>query len=400
MTRLSQAIGRIAPSPTVAMAGRARALKAEGRDVIALAAGEPDFDTPAHIREAAVEAIARGETRYTDVAGTPALRAAVAEKFARENGLEAAPERVIVTSGGKQVIFNAFLATLDPGDEVIVPAPYWVSYPDIARLAGATPVVVPCPAEAGFRLAPGALEAAITPRTRWLVLNSPGNPTGAGYAAAHLAALAEVLRRHPQVMVLSDDIYEHIAFAPFVFATLAQVAPDLADRVLTMNGVSKAYAMTGWRIGYATGPADLIGAMIKLQSQSTTSASSISQAAALAALTGPQDYLAEAQGHFLRRRDAVVAALNAAPGLSCPVPDGAFYVYPSIAGCLGKTSRGGRRIEGDMDFAEALIDETGVAVVFGAAFGLSPHFRVSYAEADATLAEACARIADFCAGLG
>jgi len=395
MAFLSATLERFGASPTVAMTTRAAALRAGGADLIALAAGEPDFDTPAHIRAAAVAAMERGETRYTAVDGTAELKAAVAEKFARDNALVYGPEEITVGSGGKHVIWNALLATLEPGDEAVVPAPYWVSYPDIVRFCGAAPVIVPAGPEAGFRLSAEALEAAITPRTKWLILNSPGNPTGAGYRADDLAALAEVLERHPQVHVLSDDIYEHIAYPGFEFATLAAVAPALKHRVLTVNGVSKSHAMTGWRIGFAGGPAPLIAAIRKLQSQSTTNPCSISQAAAVAALTGPQDYLQEARAAFLRRRDMVVAALNAMPGIDCPEPEGAFYVYPSVAGLIGRKSAAGTLLADDRAVAEALLEEAGVAVVFGAAFGLSPHVRISYAASDADLARAMERIGAF-----
>lgn len=394
--RLSAALSRLRPSPTVAISAQARALKAEGRDVIALSAGEPDFDTPDHIKQAAADAMARGETKYVSPDGLPELKKAVIGKFSRENGLEYALNEVMVTAGGKQAIFNAMAVTLDPGDEVIVPAPYWVSYPDIVRYCGAVAVIVDCPMEGGFRLRPEALEAAITPRTRWVMLNTPSNPTGAGYSADELAALGEVLERHPDVLVLCDDIYEHIAYAPYRFATLAQVAPKLRDRILIINGVSKSHAMTGWRIGYAAGPAELIKAMVTLQSQTVTCASSVSQWAAVAALNGPQDYITESNKAFLRRRDMVAAALNEAPGIDCPVPDGAFYVFPSIAGLIGKTSAGGVKIVDDAAFTSALLDETGVAVAPGAAFGLSPHFRVSYADADDVLRDACGRIKKFC----
>jgi aspartate aminotransferase len=383
----------------MAMTALAAEMRAAGRDVIGLSAGEPDFDTPAHIREAGKAAIDMGRTRYTAVDGIPELKAAVAEKFRRDNGLDYGTDAVSIGSGGKQILFNAFMATLNPGDEVVIPAPYWVSYPDMVRLTGGEPVILPAPIEAGFRITPDQLEAAITPRTKWLILNSPSNPTGAGYSADDLSALAEVLRRHPQVWILMDDIYEHIVFDDFRFATMAEVAPDLKDRTLTMNGVSKAYAMTGWRIGFAAGPVELIAAMRKIQSQSTSNPSSIGQYAALAALTGPQDFLPEHATLFQRRRDLVVGMLNDAEGITCPVPEGAFYVYPSIAGCIGKTSKGGRVIATDEDFATALLDETGVAAVFGAAFGVSPNFRVSYAASDEQLREACARIQDFCAGL-
>ncbi|RVV98406.1 pyridoxal phosphate-dependent aminotransferase [Mesobaculum littorinae] len=399
MRLLSATLDRIRPSPTVAVTDRARALKAAGRDVIGLGAGEPDFDTPDHIKAAAIRAIEAGETKYTAVDGMDALKDAVAAKFARENGLDYGRDEISVAAGGKHILFNAMLATLDPGDEVVIPAPYWVSYPDIVRLAGGTPVILPCAMAAGFKLTPEALRAALTPRTKWLVLNSPSNPTGVAYTRDEIAALAEVVRDFPDLHVMSDDIYEHLVYDGFEVATIAAVAPDLRDRVLTCNGVSKAYAMTGWRIGYAGGPAHLIAAMRKLQSQSTTNPSSISQHAALAALEGPQEFLADFRRAFARRRDLVVARLDTVPGITCPRPDGAFYVYPDISGCLGKTSPGGTLIDSDEAFATALLEEAGVAVVFGAAFGLSPHFRVSYATDDETLQRACDRIGDFCAAL-
>ena len=399
MSFLSQTLARVKPSPTIAITTRARELAAEGRDIIGLSAGEPDFDTPAHIREAAKAAIDAGHTRYTAVDGIPELKRAICDKFARENGLDYAPAQVTVGTGGKQILYNALMATLNPGDEVIIPAPYWVSYPDMVLLAGGTPVVVEGAMQNGYRITPEQLEAAITPRTKWLILNSPSNPTGAGYAVEHMRALTQVLMRHPQVWVLADDIYEHLVFDDFRFVTPAQVEPGLKSRTLTMNGVSKAYAMTGWRIGYGAGPEELIRAMAKLQSQSTSNPCSISQYAALAALQGPQDYIAESRAVFQRRRALVVAGLNACPGIDCPVPQGAFYVYPSIAALIGKTSAGGTLIADDEAFATALLNETGVAVVFGAAFGLSPHFRISYATSDAVLADACARIKGFCEGL-
>jgi aspartate aminotransferase len=398
MAFISDRLARIKPSPTIAMTTRAADLRAQGRDIISLSAGEPDFDTPENIRDAAKAAIDAGHTRYTAVDGTPSLKRAIADKFARENGLDYAPAQITVGTGGKQILYNALMATLDDGDEVIVPAPYWVSYPDMVLLAGGTPVVVECDQASGFRLTPDALEAAITPRTKWLILNSPSNPSGAGYDRAQMAALCDVLLRHPQVWVLADDIYEHLVFDGFEFCTPAQVEPRLMDRVLTMNGVSKSYAMTGWRIGYGAGPEALIKAMAKLQSQSTSNPCSISQYAAEAALTGPQDYITDSRAVFQRRRDLVVAGLNACPGLDCPVPQGAFYVYPSIAGLIGLTSAGGTPIDSDEAFANALLDETGVAVVFGAAFGLSPHFRISYATSDAVLQDAMARIRRFCEG--
>ncbi|SEK86313.1 aspartate aminotransferase [Roseivivax marinus] len=399
MAFLSEALARVNPSPTVAITQRARELRAEGRDVIALSAGEPDFDTPENVKRAAVAAIGRGETKYTAPDGMTELKQAICDKFARENGLSYAPAQISVSSGGKQVLWNALLATLNPGDEVIVPAPYWVSYPDMVRMAGGTPVIVTGEERDGFRLTAGALEAAITPRTKWLIFNSPSNPTGAGYDRATLSALTDVLMRYPQVHVMSDDMYEHLAYDGFNFCTPAEVEPGLAERTLTVNGVSKAYAMTGWRIGYAGGPEPLIAAMRKVQSQTTTNPCSISQWAAVEALTGPQDVLATRAEAFRRRRNAVVAALNDCAGMTCQTPEGAFYVYPSVAGCLGRTSAGGARIETDEDFATALLEEAGVALVFGAAFGLSPHVRLSYAAADDVLADACDRIRAFCAGL-
>ncbi len=399
MSLLSATLNRVKPSPTVAMTQLAAEMRAAGRDVIGLSAGEPDFDTPENIREAGKRAIDVGHTRYTAVDGIPELKDAICAKFARDNGLTYTPSQVTVGTGGKQVLYNALMATLNPGDEVIIPAPYWVSYPDMVLLAGGTPVIVSCPIETAFKMTPEALEAAITPRTRWLIFNSPSNPTGAGYGRAELKALTDVLMRHPHVWVLTDDMYEHIAFDDFTFCTPAEVEPGLYDRTLTMNGVSKAYAMTGWRIGYAAGPDKLIGGMRKLQSQSTSNPSSISQWAAVEALSGPQDFLAPNAALFQGRRDGVLAALNACPGITCPVPDGAFYVYPSIAGCIGKTSAGGAAITDDEAFCMALLEEQEVAVVFGAAFGLSPHFRVSYAASDTQLTEACARIRTFCEGL-
>ena len=399
MTLLSHALARVKPSPTVAITQMARALKAEGRDVIALSAGEPDFDTPDNIKAAARAAIDRGETKYTAPDGIPELKAAIVAKFRRENGLAYDPSQVMVSTGGKQVLFNALLATLNPGDEVIIPAPYWVSYPDMTRLAGGEPVIAPTTLAGGFKLTPQALEAAITPRTKWFIFNSPSNPSGAGYSASELKGLTDVLERYPHVWTMTDDMYEHIAYPGFSFATPAQVAPALYDRTLTVNGVSKAYAMTGWRIGYCAGPKTVVDAMRTVQTQSTTNPCSISQWAAVEALNGPQDYIETSRTAFLRRRDLVVAMLNDAQGLSCPTPEGAFYVYPSCAGAIGKTAPSGARIDSDEAFCAELLKAEGVAVVFGAAFGLSPHFRVSYAAADATLREACARIQRFCASL-
>jgi len=399
MAFLSDTLARVKPSPTIAVTSRARELKAAGRDVIGLGAGEPDFDTPEHIKEAAIAAIRRGETKYTAVDGIPELKTAICAKFARENGLSYTPAQITVGSGGKQVLFNALVATLNPGDEVVIPAPYWVSYPDMVLLAGGTPVFVEGPRETGYKITPEALEAAITPKTKWVIFNSPSNPSGAAYSAAELRGLTDVLMRHPHVWVLSDDMYEHLTYGGFEFATPAQVEPGLAARTLTCNGVSKAYAMTGWRIGYAGGPETLIKAMAKVQSQSTSNPCAISQWAAVAALEGPQDYVRESRAAFERRRDLVVAALGACPGIDCPTPEGAFYVYPSIAGLIGRTTAAGTRIDSDETFAAALLDEAGVAVVFGAAFGLSPAFRISYATSDTVLAEACARIKVFCEGM-
>ena len=396
---LSQTLDRVKPSPTIAVTTRAAELKAAGRDIIGLGAGEPDFDTPDNIKAAAIAAIHAGKTKYTAVDGIPELKRAICDKFRRENGLKYSPEQVSVGSGGKQVLYNAFMATLNPGDEVIIPAPYWVSFPDMVLLAGGTPVVVTGRLENRFKITPGELEAAITARTKWFLFNSPSNPTGAGYSRSEVRALTDVLLRHPHVWVMTDDMYEHLAFDDFVFSTPAEVEPALHDRTLTVNGVSKAYAMTGWRIGYAAGPLPLIRAMAKVQSQSTSNPCSVSQYAAVEALNGPQDFIASNKAVFQRRRDLVVQMLNKASGIVCPEPEGAFYVYPSIAGCIGSTSEGGRLISDDEAFAAALLDETGVAVVFGAAFGLSPHFRVSYATSDAILAEACMRIQRFCAGL-
>ena len=399
MPFLSATLDRVKPSPTIAVTNKARELQAAGKDVIGLGAGEPDFDTPQNIKDAAKRAIDAGKTKYTAVDGIPELKAAICAKFARENGLTYTPAQVTVGTGGKQVLFNALVATLNPGDEVIIPAPYWVSYPDMVLLAGGTPVFVEGPLENGYRITPAALEAAITPRTKWFIFNSPSNPSGAGYGRAEVRGLTEVLMRHPHVWVMSDDMYEHIAYDGFAFATPAEVEPGLYDRTLTCNGVSKAYAMTGWRIGYAGGPVELIRAMAKVQSQSTSNPCSISQWAAVEALNGPQDYIAVSRAAFQRRRDLVVSMLNQARGITCPTPEGAFYVYPSIAGCIGRTSAGGRPIDSDEAFATALLEETGVAVVHGAAFGLSPNFRISYATSDEVLEDACRRIQAFCGGL-
>ena len=399
MSVIAKRLARVKPSPTIAVSQKARELKAAGRDVIGLGAGEPDFDTPDHIKAAAKAAIDRGETKYTDVQGTMELRKAVCAKFKRENGLEYKPEQITVGTGGKQVLYNGFMATLDPGDEVIIPAPYWVSYPDMALLAEGTPVFVSCPAESGFKLKPEDLERAITPKTKWLVLNSPSNPSGAGYTAADLKELARVLLKHPQVYVMTDDMYEHLVYDDFEFATIAQVEPKLMERTLTVNGVSKAYCMTGWRIGFAGGPADMIKAMNAVQSQSTSSPSSVSQAAAVAALNGPTDFIPAHNKVFKERRDLVVSMLNQTKGLSCPNPEGAFYVYPSCAGTIGKKTPDGKTIKGDGDLVTYLLEAEGVAAVQGEAFGLSPHFRISYATATDVLEDACARIQRACAAL-
>ncbi|MEM7192488.1 MAG: pyridoxal phosphate-dependent aminotransferase [Pseudomonadota bacterium] len=399
MGLVSRTLERIKPSPTMAITGKAREMKAAGFDVIGLGAGEPDFDTPENIKAAGIEAIRRGETKYTAVDGIPELKRAICEKFERENGLAYTPTEISVGSGGKQVLYNALVATLDPGDEVIIPSPYWVSYPDIAFLGGAEPVIVETSVEDGFKLTAEALEKAITPKTKWFIFNSPSNPSGAAYSRAEIKALTDVLVRHERIWVLSDDIYEHLVYDGFEFTTPAQVEPKLKERTLTLNGVSKAYAMTGWRIGYAGGPAQLIKAMAKLQSQSTSNPCSISQWAAVEALQGPQDFLTDWVSAFAERRDLVVSMINDAAGLSCQVPEGAFYVYPSCAGAIGKATRKGEAIGSDADFAELLLQEEGVAAVHGEAFGLSPFFRISYATDIETLREACLRIQRFCASL-
>ncbi len=399
MELLSETLARVKPSPTIAVTTKAAELKAAGRDIIGLGAGEPDFDTPQNIKDAAVRAIAEGKTKYTAVDGIAELKQAVCAKFKRDNGLDYKPSQVSVSSGGKQVLYNALMATMNPGEEVVIPAPYWVSYPDMVLLAGGTPVIAEATLEQDFKLTPEQLEAAISPKTKWFIFNSPSNPTGAGYSRDELKALTDVLMRHPHVWVMSDDMYEHLAYDGFEFCTPAEVEPRLYDRTLTVNGVSKAYAMTGWRIGYAAGPEKLIAAMRKVQSQSTSNPCTISQWAAVEALNGTQDYIAPNNEMFVRRRNLVVEALNAIDGITCPTPEGAFYVYPSIAGLIGKTSKGGIKITDDEAFATALLEETGVAVVFGAAFGLSPNFRVSYATSDEALAQACTRIAEFCDGL-
>ncbi|OJT97049.1 MAG: aspartate aminotransferase [Alphaproteobacteria bacterium 65-7] len=396
---LAESLGRIKPSPTIAVTTKARELKAAGMDVIGLGAGEPDFDTPQNIKDAAIKAINDGQTKYTAVEGIPELRAAIAAKFKRENNLDYKPSQTFVAPGGKTVLFNALMATVNPGDEVIVPAPYWVSYPDIVQLGGGKPVIIACSLEDGFRLTPEALEKAITPKTKWLIFNQPSNPTGACYTREQLKGLTDVLMKHPHVWVLTDDMYEHLVYGGFQFTTILEVEPGLYDRTLTMNGVSKAYAMTGWRIGYCAGPEDLIKAMAKLQSQSATNATSISQWAAVEALNGTQDFIPAFQQVFEERRDLVVSMLNQAAGIECPRPEGAFYVYPSIRKLIGKKTPKGKLIDSDEAFATALLEDTGVAVVHGAAFGLSPFFRISYATSNTALEEACKRIQSFCASL-
>jgi aspartate aminotransferase len=392
-------LDRINPSLTIAVSAKARALAAQGRDIISLSAGEPDFDTPRNVKDAAIRAIEAGETKYTDVAGTQALRKAVAHKFKRDHGIEYAPEEILVATGGKQVIFNALLATIDPGDEAIIPSPCWVSYPDIVALAEGKPVIVATEQNSGFKLRPEALEAAITPKTKWFILNNPCNPTGAAYSAAELRGICDVLLRHENVWIFTDDIYEKLAYDGFRPATIVEVEPRLKNRTITMNGCSKAYAMTGWRIGFGGAPVALIKAMDKLQSQSTSNTSSISQAAAVEALTGDQASIEVMRRAYEKRRDMVVEMLNKAPGLTCHKPEGAFYVFPAIHGCIGKTSSGGKVIRTDEDFVTALLEETGVAVVHGSAFLYPGHFRVSYAAADEVLREACTRIQKFCAAL-
>ncbi|MCX5578102.1 pyridoxal phosphate-dependent aminotransferase [Kaistia terrae] len=399
MAFLADSLARIKPSATIAVTNKARELKAAGRDVIGLGAGEPDFDTPENIKQAAIQAIRDGKTKYTAVDGIPELKAAIAAKFLRENNLSYAPNQITVGTGGKQVLYNALMATLNPGDEVIIPAPYWVSYPEMVALGGGTPVEIVGPQDQGFKINAAALEAAITPKTKWLLLNSPSNPTGAGYTFAELRALADVLLKYPHVWIMTDDMYEHLVFDDFKFVTIAEVEPKLYDRTLTVNGVSKAYAMTGWRIGYAGGPAELIKAMGTIQSQSTSNPSSVSQWAAVEALNGTQDYIPKNAELFKKRRDLVVSMLNQANGIVCPNPEGAFYVFPSCAGTLGKTTAGGRLLETDVDFVTALLEEEGVAVVQGSAFGLAPYFRISYATSTEALEEACTRIQRFCGNL-
>jgi aspartate aminotransferase len=395
----AERLSRVSPSQTIAISSKARALKAAGRDIISLSAGEPDFDTPENVKQAAIRAIEAGETKYTDVSGTPALRRAVAAKFLRDSGVEYRPEEIIIGTGGKQIIYNAMVATLNPGDEVIIPSPCWVSYPDIVALADGTPVMVPCGQNNGFKLLPADLEAAITPRTKWFMLNSPCNPTGAAYTADELRGLCDVLLRHPDVWIFTDDIYEKLAYGDYKFATIVEVEPRLKDRTVTMNGCSKAYAMTGWRIGFCGAPVALIKAMDKLQSQSTSNPSSISQAAAVEALNGPQETISAMVEVYQARRDLVVDMLNDAPGIHCHKPEGAFYVFPSVHGCIGKTTAKGAKITDDESFVIALLDEEGVAAVHGSAFMYPGHFRISYATDTESLREACSRIQRFCRGL-
>jgi aspartate aminotransferase len=399
MSFTSAALGRIQPSATLAMTTRTLDLKAKGVDVIGLGAGEPDFDTPDFVKAAAIEAINAGKTKYTNVDGTAELKAAIAAKFKRDNGLDYTPAQISVNVGGKHTLFNALVATLDPGDEVVIPAPYWVSYPDIVSFCDGVPVFIAAGAAQNYKITPEQLDAAITPKTKWVLLNSPSNPTGAAYTETELKALAEVIRRHPHVWVMADDMYEHITYDGFRFTTIAQIAPDLYDRTLTVNGCSKAYSMTGWRIGFAGGAPWLIKAMAKLQSQSTSNPCSIAQAAAVAALNGPQDFLKERAAAFQKRRDIVVSMLNAVDGITCPTPEGAFYVYPDVSGLIGKTTPGGLRIDTDEQLVGYLLDDARVAAVHGGAFGLEPAFRVSYAVSDAVLTQACERIQTACAAL-
>ncbi|MEN0087236.1 MAG: pyridoxal phosphate-dependent aminotransferase [Pseudomonadota bacterium] len=399
MAFIADSLARVKPSATIAVSQKARELKAEGRDIIGLGAGEPDFDTPDNIKAAANDAIARGETKYTPVPGIPQLRQAIADKYARENGLDYTADQVIVGTGGKQVLYNAFGATLNPGDEVLIPTPYWVSYPDIVLLHGGEPRFIETTLDSQFKITPEMLDAAITPKTKWLMFNSPSNPSGAAYTRDEIAALARVLLDHPDVWVLTDDMYEHLCYDDFEYTTMAQVEPTLKDRTLTMNGVSKAYAMTGWRIGYAAGPLELIKAMTKVQSQSTSGPCSIAQWAAVEALNGTQDFIGERRDVFKGRRDLIVSMLNQATGIQCPTPEGAFYVYPSCAGCIGKKTEDGTVIETDEDFVKALLEAEGVAVVHGSAFGLGPNFRISYATSTEALEEAGQRIQRFCASL-
>ncbi|WP_424812800.1 pyridoxal phosphate-dependent aminotransferase [Roseococcus sp. YIM B11640] len=399
MPALAARLADVKVSASVAMSIKARELAAQGIEVAGLTTGEPDFDTPAHAIVAANQAALKGDTKYPPQGGTPALKAAIQRKFKRDNNLDYAADEILVTNGGKQAIFNAFMATVDPGDEVVIPAPYWISYADMAKVAGGVPVTVNCPQNNGFKLRPQDLEAAITPKTKWVMLNFPNNPTGAACSREEMKALAEVLLKHPHVWVMTDDMYEHLVYDGFEFCTIAEVEPRLKDRTLTINGASKTYAMTGWRIGFCGGPAPLIKAMFNMQGQATSGVSTVGQAAAAAALDGPQDLVAERAAEYRIRRDLVVDMLNQAPGIACHKPEGAFYVFPNVAGCLGKTSKGGRKIETDTDFAFALLEEAHVAVVQGAAYGMSPYVRISYATDIDTLRKACTRIQEFCRGL-
>ena len=399
MTILASRLNRIQPSPTIAMSIKARELKAEGKDIIELAAGEPDFPTPSHIIKAAEDAMSRGETKYTDPDGTPALKQAVCDKFKRDNNLEYVTSQVTIGTGGKQVLYNALMATLNEGDEVIIPAPYWVSYPDMVLLAEGTPKIVECPLDKNFILQPEDLERAITPKTKWIILNSPSNPTGSGYTWDDMKKITDVLIRHPNIWVMTDDMYEHLVYDDFKFCTPAEVEPELYSRTLTVNGMSKAFCMTGWRIGYAAGPENLITAIRKIQSQSTSNPSSISQAASVAALNGPMDFLAKNNEVFKQRRDLVCSMLNQASGITCPTPDGAFYVYPSCAGLIGKKTPDGKVLKSDEDVVSYFLETEGIAAVHGAAFGLSPHFRISYATSTEALEDACQRIQRACTAL-
>ena len=396
MPQLAKRLAEVKVSASAAMTQRARLLRAEGHAVISLSNGEPDFASPPHAIEAAHKAALAGDTKYPPQGGTPALKAAIARKFKRDNGLDYGPDEIIVGNGGKQVIFNAFMATLDPGDEVVIPSPFWISYADMAKVAGGVPVTVPCPQNNGFKPRPEDIEAAITPKTKWVLLNFPGNPTGAVPTRSEMRALADVLLRHPHVWVMTDDMYEHLLYDGFEFSTIAEVEPALKPRTLTVNGCSKTYAMTGWRVGFGGGPAELIKGMFNMQGQATAGVSTISQAAAAAALDGPQEFVKQNAEAYRQRRDMVVEMLNAAPGITCHKPEGAFYVFPNLAGCLGKTSKGGRRIETDTDFVQALLEEKRVACVQGTAYGMSPYMRISYATDTASLTEACGRIQEFC----
>ena len=399
MSALSRNISRVKPSPTIAMSSLATQMKSEGRDIISLSAGEPDFDTPDHIKDAAIEAIKSGKTKYTDPDGMKILKEAVCTKFKVENNLTYNPNQISIGTGGKQILYNALMATINPGDEVIIPAPYWVSYPDMVLLAGGRPVFIEASSKNKYKISPEQLEKAITDKTKWFIFNSPSNPTGAGYSKNELKELTEILIKFPKVLIMTDDMYEHLAYDDFLFSTPAEVEPNLFERTLTCNGVSKAYAMTGWRIGFAGGPENLIKAMRKIQSQSTSNPCTISQWAALAALNGQKNFIDKNNEKFVRRRNLVVGKLNQIEGISCPMPEGAFYVYPDISGLIGKKTQNGQVISSDEDFCRSLLEEVGVAVVFGSAFGLSPNFRISYATSDELLTDACKRIKNFCVSL-